>query len=55
MQTPAPVIPPPIIIKSKELDFNLMSATTSQKLIFLKDEVELNFSNNEHLIEIKCC
>ena len=26
-----------------------MSATTSQKLIFLKDEVELNFSNNSSL------
>ena len=38
-----------ILLNSKGLDFNLMSATTSQKLIFLKDEVELNFSNNSSL------
>ena len=38
-----------ILLNSKGLDFNLMSATTSQKLIFLKDEVELNFSNNSTL------
>jgi len=38
-----------LLLNTKGLDFNLMSATTSKKLIFLKDEVKLNFSNNSSL------
>jgi inosine-uridine nucleoside N-ribohydrolase len=38
-----------VLLNTKDLDFTLMSATTSQKLIFTKDEVKLNFTNNSSL------
>ena len=38
-----------LLLNTKGLDFNLMSATTSQKLIFTKDEVKFNFTNNSSL------
>ena len=38
-----------LLLNTKGLDFNLMSATTSQKLVFTKDEVKLNFTNNSSL------
>ena len=38
-----------LLLNTKGLDFNLMSATTSQKFIFTKDEVKFNFTNNSSL------
>jgi len=38
-----------ILLNTKGLDFNIMSATTSQNLIFTKDEVKSNFKNNSPL------